>query len=105
MNFGDIELMDPPSITKGSSVVINFKTPIDQIRVRQVMEDEEVDISFFLPNLDAFKATKTAPSFLRNHFEALNLIHDPPSAPEKKTTGVAQASGVLLLPVYEKAHL
>ena len=66
--------MDTPSIFKGSIIVTNFKIPVDQLRVRQALEDEDVDVSFFPPALDVFKFTETTPSFSRNSFEALNHI-------------------------------
>ena len=50
LNFGDIESLDSPSILKGG-LVKDFKNPVDQQRVRQALEDEDVDVSFFPPEL------------------------------------------------------
>lgn len=61
LNFGDIENIDPPSSTKGSLIIKDFKNPIDQLRVREVLKDEEVDVSFFPHELDILKSTFAAP--------------------------------------------
>ena len=83
--FGDIEPMDPPSIFKGSLIVKDFKNPIDQLRVRQALEDENVNVLLFPPELDEFKSTKTALTFSRNLFKALNHIQVSSPAPKEKT--------------------
>ena len=69
------------------------------------MKDEEVDVSIFSFALDDFKAMKMTPSFSQNPFKPLNLIHDPPSMPEKKPDGGALVGSILVLPKCEKSGL
>lgn len=45
LNFGDIEVMDPPNITKGPLCISDFTNPQDLVRLNQVMKDEGVHSS------------------------------------------------------------
>ena len=41
LNYGDIEVLSPPSKVKGDLFLKDFSYPIDLVRLLQVMKDEE----------------------------------------------------------------
>lgn len=45
LNFGDIEVVNPPNITKGPLCISDFTNPLDLVRLNQVMKDEGVHSS------------------------------------------------------------
>lgn len=47
LNFGDFESLNPPSSIRDTLMVRDFKNPNDQLRIREALQDEEVDVSFF----------------------------------------------------------
>lgn len=66
MNFGDIELLEAPSITKGRRLVKDFSNPINLQRIKQVMIDEEIEESFSPIGLNYLKSIQSNPSHSRN---------------------------------------
>lgn len=76
LNFGDIEIMDPPNITKGFLCLSNFTNPLDLARLNQVMKDEGVSSSFKSAEMDYLISIQSLSLLLRNPCVALLLAVD-----------------------------
>ncbi|TYK28784.1 GPI-anchor transamidase isoform X1 [Cucumis melo var. makuwa] len=78
-------------IKRSGRLFLSESWELDRGRLRQAFEDEDVDVSFFPPEHDVLKSTKTASSFSRNPFEALNHIQaSSPVLEEKAEAGTQE---------------
>lgn len=73
LNFRDMELFDPPALSKGPLLVKDFSNPVELQRINQVMMDEEVGELSNLKGLDYLVSIQKDLSYSRNPFEKLKV--------------------------------
>ncbi|KAA0062494.1 uncharacterized protein E5676_scaffold325G00720 [Cucumis melo var. makuwa] len=85
LHFGDFEFLNPPRPSKVLILLDDFKNSIDRLKIRDVLLDEDLDVSSFPSVLNASKSVFAALPRSRNHFAILKLFPAIPPALEKKT--------------------
>lgn len=89
--------------TSGSLMVKHFTNPFDPLRIRKVLEDEDLDLSTFPLILKVLKSTFAVLPLARNLFEALKILQEHSLMSGKMAMEGNQADKELIAPENEKA--
>ncbi|TYJ99818.1 kinesin heavy chain-like [Cucumis melo var. makuwa] len=105
-NFGDFgfcTLLCQLVVLLCSLMVKHFTNPTDLLRIRKVLQDEDLYLSTFPPVLKVSKSTFPVLPIARNLFEALKILQECSLTSRKMAVEGSQADMELIAPENEKA--
>ena len=103
VHFGDFEFLNPSKPFKVPFLLDDFKNSIDHLRVRDVLFDENFDLSSIPSVVNVPKSVFAAIPRNRNPFKILKPFPAIPPAPEKKTEASNQVDSELIVCASEQS--